>query len=144
MTARRWRLELALLVLIIAAAGAPETYRYFDRRAIAEEVAQADTAATASTSPATVPEDARRWLEAAGYRVKFATQVEPRAFVWKQWSSDGGNHLIVEGQRRIRAGGWPTRATWLTVTFRFNPDGTFHDVQAEPHPMEFPEPPPSS
>jgi hypothetical protein len=44
--------------------------------------------------------------------------------------ADGTDDPPVLGQRQIRQGSWLDQPTWLDLTFRFTPDGGFHDVPA--------------
>jgi len=124
------RAVLLLFALPVAAGVASEVYGIVDRRAITREVEQARAAALASTSPTTVPADARRWLESNGFHVVVWNPHEPHGYVGMQESTSDGRHLIVEGQRQIRQASWLGEPTWLNLTFRFTLDGDFHDVVA--------------
>ncbi|HEV7298038.1 MAG TPA: hypothetical protein VGN72_01645 [Tepidisphaeraceae bacterium] len=112
-----------------------EAYRFFDRRAIVREAAQAADIALASASASTAPEDARRWLEFHGFRVIVWNPHDSRGYVGMQQSGSNERRAIVQGQRQMRDGAEPT---WLDLTFRFNHDGTFHDVQSRPSRLEVP------
>lgn len=129
---------ICAVACVLAAGAAAEVYRLFDRRAIAREADQARDLASASASPATVPDDARRWLESNGYRVVVWNPHHPRGFVGMQESSHDGKYAIVQGQRQIREGNWLVKRSWLDLTFRFTLDGRFHDVQANESPLEAP------
>jgi hypothetical protein len=136
MTKARKRLLIGLVVFGMVFPLALEVYRVIDDRAIAREADEARNLAIASASPATVPDDAHRWLESNGYRVIIWNPHDPRGFVGIQESSVDGKYVIVEGQRQIRRGDWLVKPRWLNLTFRFRLDGAFHDVQARPWPLE--------
>jgi hypothetical protein len=137
MTEPRKRLVRRLVVLYVLAGLASMAYRFLDRRAVARDADDARSAATASASPATTPDDARRWLETNGYRVILWNPHDPRGFVGYQ-SGTGGDFVIVQGQRQIRHGKWVGKPTWLNVTFRFTFDRAFHDVEADQWPFPAP------
>jgi hypothetical protein len=138
MTTTRKKLLIGFAVAVVGAGLGSEGYRFLDRRAVASEALEAKNAATASVNSSATVDDARQWLEANGYRVIVWNPHDPRGFVGQQESSTDGTHVIVQGQRQIRTGHWPSHPTWLDLTFRFKVEGAFFDVQAEPSPMEVP------
>jgi hypothetical protein len=135
MTKPRRRFIIALVVVWLAFGLTSLTYDFLNRRAIASEVAQEKSTAMASTSKATTFDDARRWLEAHGYRVIIWNPHDPRGFVAMQESTTDGKHRIVMGERQIRVDGWLVDPVWLRTTFRFNLSGKFHNVQVDPWPF---------
>lgn len=132
------RVVFGLVVIVMLYRIGAGTYRYMDRRTIAREAMQAQRAAMAAASRRTTPDDARRWLENHGFRVILWCPDGPRSHVAVQESSVDGKHLIVRGQRQIRADSWLIEPAWLHVSFRFTLDGAFQDVEADPSSLEFP------
>ncbi len=124
------RLQLAVVAVVVALLGL-WACRFFDRRAVAHEVDQAREAAMSRTSAATTPDDARQWLESNGYHVVIWFPHHPRGFIGSEESISEGKHLIVQGQRQIRQGGWPLQPTWMNLTFRFTLHREFADVKAD-------------
>jgi hypothetical protein len=135
---------LIALVAIVLAMNTGELYRSFDSWAVSGEASRERSAALASTSTATTPDDARRWLESNGYRVVIWNPHQTRGFIGMEYSSSDGDHLISMGQKQVRRGGWPLEPVWLDLTFRFKTDGTFEDVQVEPTRLKISEPAASS
>ena len=133
------RLVRVLVAVIVASAVVGTVYSIVERRAIAREVEQSRTTALSSTSAATSPDDARRWLAANGYRVIVWNPYEPRGFVGHQTAPDG-QYAVVQGQRPLRRANrlTNTKPAWLDVTFRYLTAGAFHDVQADPSALEAP------
>src|SRR5262245_6168817 len=96
MTKATGRLVIWLAIQGVVIGLSAEGYQFVEHRSIEQEVEQARNLASASASPAMVPDDARLWLESNGYRVIYWNPHDHRGFVGMQESSVDGSHVIVE------------------------------------------------
>lgn len=129
MTRIRMKILIGAITILLLSGIGTQVWQWVDQRAIdgqaSEELAAAQRAATVTATP----EFSRDWLKQRGYQVVAWAPQQPRGYVGQE-QSDEGNFQIIRGQQQVRYGGWFSKPAWIWMTFRFNRDGSYHDVTA--------------